>query len=320
MKAGAAIAIFALLFLARTAVAEEESYVFGPASFSCEADQYQSLQFNGSLPDDLRFLIGARGDDVGFSGVDVNGEFVAGIKGAATAHQKSFNLGAKMVSGGKGFSGVLEIFLAKDFCSLLDKGITIYLSVGSDQVARIRLVNGDKQLIPNEAARKLTLDRIGFAYYDTLKFFLSGDYPWLAAWEARTSENRYRPTIPDVVWYEGDYAATCRTQWQEPDPCVDLGNMFALDDLLAFMHATNLYRAGVFPEKNKFKLTDMPFSALVAGDCLRLVSQAATVNLCMDYHSYLHIATLKELTGKDNLGLPWTSELNEGDFGLPKPK
>jgi hypothetical protein len=33
MKAGAAIAIFALFFLARTVAAEEESYVFGPASF-----------------------------------------------------------------------------------------------------------------------------------------------------------------------------------------------------------------------------------------------------------------------------------------------
>jgi hypothetical protein len=205
----------------------------------------------------------------------------------------------------------------KDFCSLLDKGITIYLSAGTEQIAHIRLINGDKQLTPNEAARKLTLDRIGFAYYDTLKFFLSSDYPWLPAWEARDG----RSAIPNVVWYEGDYVATCRTEWQHPDPCVDIGNMFALDDLLAFMHATNLYRAGVFPERNKFKLTDMPFSAQVAGNCLQFVSQAAAaVNLCMDYDFYLHIATLKELTGKDNLGLTWTSVLNEGDFGLPKPK
>jgi hypothetical protein len=89
--------------------AEEESYVFGPASFSCDADLYQSFQFKGALTDDLRFLIGARGDDVGFSGVDVNGEFVAGDKGAVTAHQKSFNLGAKMVWSERAFSGVLEI-------------------------------------------------------------------------------------------------------------------------------------------------------------------------------------------------------------------
>src|SRR5208283_3557941 len=109
MKAGAAIAIFALLFLARTVAAEEESYVFGPASFSCDADHYQSFQFKGSLTDDLRFLIGARGDDVVFLGVDVNGEFVPGDKG--TAHQKSFNLGAKMIESGTAFSGVLEIFL-----------------------------------------------------------------------------------------------------------------------------------------------------------------------------------------------------------------
>jgi hypothetical protein len=190
-------------------------------------------------------LIGARGDDVGFSGVDVNGEFVAGDKGAVTAHQKSFNLGAKMVWSERAFSGVLEIFVPKDFCSLLDKGITIYLSAGTEQIAHIRLINGDKQLTPNEAARKLTLDRIGFAYYDTLKFFLSSDYPWLPAWEARDG----RSAIPNVVWYEGDYVATCRTEWQHPDPCVDIGNMFALDDLLAFMHATNLYRAGVFPNE-----------------------------------------------------------------------
>jgi len=315
--------------LGSSACAEDLAYPYGPAPIDCQSDQYQLHSLTAYFPIEVRFLIGQRGDEVQFLAGRVGQVSTPASNGQLAIHRSSFNLLMKKPESYR-VEGTLEVFSQRDFCAAIESGIFLSIAAGTDPIATLKLTADGSGLHGDDAVFGLTVDRIGRRYYDTFRFFLASSLDWLPVWKKSNSKAPFS-TEHDWAKYYAEHRCSHDKSWgsykyiEEP-ACSYLGNVTALEALLNFIEATGLYHQSKFPDRESFRLSSIPATAIVtdpefATYCLSLTAKVggAPVNFCPDTDDYLHIADVRDISYRDNLGMENHRQVVSGDFGVPRP-